>query len=146
MTKVRIEVEVRPTEDLSKVIKAVRNVVDIDDLNIINAGLPEYKILVKEVNSLTPLTKLHDILRRERILDAARSIFFKMSEGNQLVIKIHKQAAFAGRLSFVTDDSESPMGPIKIIVESSNIRKVIDWLAPKTSEGKPLWEHEMPED
>lgn len=146
MAKVRIEVEVRPTEDLNKVIKAIQNVVDIGELNVVKAGLPEYKILTKEVNSLAPLIKLHNMLRKERILDAARNIFFKMSKGNQLIIKIHKQAAYAGRLTFVTDDSESPMGPIKIVVESSDIRKVIDWLAPRTSEGKPLWEYDIPED
>jgi len=146
LVKVKIEVEVRPTEDIEKVIKAVKNVLDVKDLDVVKGGLPEFYILTKEFDSLRPLTKLHQVLRRERILDAARSIFFKMSRRNILVIKIHKQAAYAGRLTFVTEDAESPMGPINIYIESSDIRKVIDWLAPKTAEGRPLWESEMPEE
>ncbi|RLG86157.1 MAG: hypothetical protein DRO18_04790, partial [Thermoprotei archaeon] len=62
MVKVKIEVEVRPTEDIEKVIKAVKNVLDVEDLDVVKGGLPEFYILTKEFDSLRPLTKLHQVL------------------------------------------------------------------------------------
>ena len=66
--------------------------------------------------------------------------------GNTIVFKIHKQAAYVGKISFIDDDRESPLGAITFTIETSDPERLIDWLAPKTSMGKPLWEIEMPRD
>ncbi len=145
MPKIRVEVEIRPTEDPEKVKKALRNVFDPDRIRIEERG-NGYKILIAESYSYRSLLKLHDLIRRERILDAARSMLRKGVMGNMLVFKINKQAALQNHLSFVESDAESPLGPITFIIETENPYEVIDWLAPKTSRGRPLWEREMPKD
>ncbi|WP_228546751.1 hypothetical protein [Hyperthermus butylicus] len=43
-------------------------------------------------------------------------------------------------------DSEAPLGPITFIVEHSNPREVVDWLAPPTRMGRPIYEKPMPSD
>lgn len=143
MIKIRVETEVRPTEAVEKVRRAIFNVIDIHDLNTVDLGGGR-RLLVGESSDVRSLIRLHHLLRVERILDAARNIMFKSLLNNTIVLRIHKQSAFAGRVSFVTYDDESPLGPIFITITSDKIREVIDWLAPKTSKGKPLWEKEIP--
>lgn len=144
MTLVEVRVEVRPTEDLGKVEKAVLNIFQPEELKVVESG--GYKMIVARANSLKSLTKLHELLRRERILDSARKMLSRNADKNTLSFMLNKQAAFNGRVSFVTSESESPLGPIYVYVEHSNIREVIDWLAPKTEKGRPLWEKPMPGD
>jgi len=145
MVKIRVEVEVRPTEDLDKVRKALLNVFEPGKIEVIERDRG-YKLLVGKSNSYRSLLKIYELIRRERIMDAARSMLRKGVIGNMLIFKVNKQAAYQGKLSFVETDSESPMGAITFIIETDNPHEVIDWLAPRTSMGKPLWEREMPKD
>ena len=43
---------------------------------------------------------------------------------------LNKQAAFANVIALCDEDGLSPLGPIKIVLQSKNIRDVIDWLVP----------------
>lgn len=140
--KVVVEVEIRPTEDESKVLAALANFFDLGPLEFIDAG--RSKIAIGSSDSLASLAKLHRALRAERILDAARNALKKGVQGSTITFYLHKQAAYVGRLSFVDGDHESPLGAIKVTVTHDNPQEVIDWLAPPTSKGKPLWEREMP--
>ncbi|AFZ71160.1 hypothetical protein Calag_1456 [Caldisphaera lagunensis DSM 15908] len=142
--KIIVEAELRPTEDEEKVIKAINNVFTCENMEITDQG--DYKIIRCSSNSYKSLNKFHELLRRQAILDAARSYFFKRIKGNKLLILLHKQAAYSGKISFISWDEESPLGPIKIIIESKDINSVIDWLSPQTVRGKPLWERGPPKD
>ncbi|MEM0361422.1 MAG: RNA-binding domain-containing protein [Sulfolobales archaeon] len=144
MIEVRVEAEVKPTEDVEKVKKAILNLVDVSRLDLIDLG-GGYKLLVGMSNDVKSLVKLHRLLRVERILDTARSIMMKsLGNNNSIVLKFHKQSAYVGRISFITHDDESPLGPITLTITSDRVREIIDWLAPKTSKGKPLWEAPTP--
>jgi len=144
VVKIRVEVEIRPTEDEKKVKKAVLNVFEPEKINIINIG--ERRLLVAEANSYYSLLKLHELLRRERILDAARSYMIKGMAPGLLVFKLNKQAAYMGHVSFVDYDSEAPLGPITFIIETSRVSELVDWLAPPTRMGRPVKEYDMPKD
>jgi len=144
MVYVRVEAEVRPTEDVEKVKKAVLNVFEPDKLTVEDFG--DYKLVVAEAWNYHSLWKLHELLRRERILDAARSYMLRGIQGPTLTFKINKQVAFVGRLSFVDMDREAPLGPIVFTIETRNPREVVDWLAPPTRMGRPIYEREMPRD
>ncbi|MCD6488703.1 MAG: hypothetical protein J7K21_05715 [Desulfurococcales archaeon] len=141
---VRVEAEVRPTEDPEKVKKAVLNVFK----GVVNIVENQRGFLVISGESYTAesLRKVYELIRIQRIMDAARKSLRKGLTKDTLVFKLHKQAAYAGKLSFIDSDNESPLGPIVFYVESADIMRVIDWLAPKTNMGKPLWEIDMPKD
>ena len=141
--KIIVEAELRPTEDEEKVIKAINNVFTYENMEIMDQG--EYKVIRCYSNSYNSLRKFHDLLRKQAILDAARSYFLKRVRGNKLQILLHKQALYQGKVSFISWDEESPLGPIKITIESDNINEVIDWLSPQTVRGKPLWEKKIPD-
>jgi len=140
MIKVVVKAEVRVTEDISKVERAVRNV--FNPINILITEEDNKRFIVAEGEGLNCLQKLRSLLRNERILDAARSIFKKSIEGKTLKFHINKQIAHIGRLSFSAPEHESPLGPITFIITCSSPEKLVDWLAPPTSNGKPLYELE----
>ncbi|WP_338601868.1 RNA-binding domain-containing protein [Sulfolobus tengchongensis] len=144
MVKVMVVTEVRPSENLNKVLSAIMNFFDFDKMNIRKEGIID--ILVLESNTLKSLLKLHKALRNERILDSARKYLIRGIEGNTIAFMIHKQAAAVKVLSFVDSDKESPLGAIKFYIQYHNPKEVVDWLAPRTAHGVPLWENPIPPD
>ncbi|MEM0263470.1 MAG: RNA-binding domain-containing protein [Saccharolobus sp.] len=144
MTRIVVTSDVRPSEDLNKVLNSIANFFTYDKMDIRKEGI--IQILVLESSTLKSLLKLHRALRNERILDSARKYLFKGIEGNSINFMIHKQAAAIGVLSFVDSDNESPLGAINFYIQHSNPQLVIDWLAPKTSHGVPLWDNPIPSD
>ena len=140
--RVVVESEVRPTEDEAKVLKAVRAFFEPERVRFEEVG--DLKVIVAESGSLRSLVRLHRMLRASRILDSARSALRRGIQGDRIVFHLHKQAAYNGRISFVSGDHESPLGSIRFTIEHPRPGEVVDWLAPRTSRGRPLWEREMP--
>lgn len=140
--KIIVETEIRPTEDEERVKKAVLNLFNPSSIRIEDRG--RYKVLVAEAGEPEALQKLHLKLRAQRILDAARSMMMRWSSKDKVVFYIHKQAAFMDYITFCLPQGESPLGPIKVEIVEVDAKAVIDWLAPPTSKGKPLFEREAP--
>jgi len=74
------------------------------------------------------LERFRMILQRDRIRAAGRSQLFKGLEGNRIVTFLNKQVAHAGHISFSAPEGESPLGPIRLLIESDDPVQVIDWL------------------
>ncbi len=129
--KVYVEAEINPTESEEKVKHAIENIFG----NIQTKVQPIYKgaIITAEATEREALTKLYNLLRRERIRDAARAVLFEGLSGKTISFCLNKQVAFAGHVSFSREVAESPLGPIKVKIECENPRELIDWLAPKTA-------------
>ncbi|MDT7889350.1 MAG: RNA-binding domain-containing protein [Desulfurococcales archaeon] len=130
--KVRVEAEVRPTENIEKVRKAISNLFSLESYRV--ADLGSYKVIIGESSSIASLIKIREIIVREKIADTARRIMGKGAADRYISFKVNKQAAYAGKLSFVEDDRESSMGPINVFIEAKDAKKLIDWLAPNTPE------------
>ncbi len=128
---VYVEVEINPTESEDKVKQAFENI--FGSITIQIKPLHKGKLLVAEAKGLEALTKLYNLLRRERIRDAARRALFKGIDGKTINFCLNKQVAFVGHVSFSEEVAESPLGPIKVKIESENPRELIDWLTQKTS-------------
>jgi len=134
--KVLVEVELKPTEDESRVREAVINLTGSDDFRRISKGKRTY--LIQEGDDRL-LSRLRSLLRRERILDAARKYLLRGTEyGTTINFCLNKQAAFAGHASFCAREGESPMGPICFSVVTNDPNRLIDWLATKTIGGIPV--------
>jgi predicted RNA binding protein with dsRBD fold (UPF0201 family) len=128
---VRMETEINPTEAEEKVKMAVANIFG----NIPTLTKPSYKgsILTAEAKGQEALVRLRNLLRMDRVRDAARKVLFAGIRGKTISFCLNKQVAFAGHVSFSEEVAESPLGPMKIIIECENPRQLIDWLAPRTS-------------
>ena len=145
MGRVTVAVDLYPTEDEDKVRRAVENIFEPSEWRV--EELPDgMRRLIAESPSLSGLNRLRDKLRRQKTLDAARYMMRRFSTQDRLIFYLHKQAAYVGFAVFCLPEGESPLGPIEVVVESQDPKKVLDWLAPPTSEGKPKYEVSMPED
>jgi hypothetical protein len=129
--KTHIEAEVNPTEDKEKVKRAVENMFTIAEVEVKQNAKGSQ--LIAKVEGMEGLTKLYNLLRRERIRDAARGVLFKGLNENTITFYLNKQAAYAGHVSFCQPTGESPLGPIKVRITCDKPKELIDWLAPKTA-------------
>lgn len=113
---------VNPTEDRDKIIKAISNVFDYDELIISE----DIITVTGDISSLFPFK---ESLEKRQIRDAARKILQKGLNQQSPVIqfKINKQAAFAGRINLV-DNELSPLGEIEIKIKTDNPEEFIGWL------------------
>ncbi len=140
MLRIRVSVEVRPTEDPSKVKAALLNVFTPERLDEVEES---YGLrLIGHSSSLDSLEKLRELLRRERILDAAHRVIKAGMREGFLTFHLNKQAAYMGRVSF-SDPGESPLGAITFEIWCDDARGMLNWLAPKTVGGQ-VREHERP--
>ncbi len=131
--KIRIVVEKNPTEDPDKVKQAVENIFSTAEFETkpCDNGNP----LIANAKGKEGLTKLYNLLRRERIRDAARGVLFKGLKGHFITFYLNKQVAYAGHVSFCQPVAESPLGPIKVQLTCDNPKELIEWLAPRTARG-----------
>lgn len=125
-----VEVEINPTENEDNVKAAVNNVLDLASITI----KPSIKgsTLTAVAKGQDSLFKLRNMLRNDRIRDASRRLLFKSIRGTMISFYLNKQVAFSGHVSFSEETSESPLGPIRINIETDNPEQLIDWLAEKT--------------
>ncbi len=126
-----VKVEVNPTEDSAKVKQAVGNI--FGNLELEEKPQRRGILLIGQTTNMENLSKFGNLLRRERIRDAARGVLFKGLKGDTITFYLNKQVAYAGHASFSEPTAESPLGPIRIQIKSNNPVKLIDWLAPRTA-------------
>lgn len=129
--EVFVEVDVNPTEDVDKVKVAVQKVLGNISLELIGEG--DYRKLIGRASGQEALTYFYEKLRRERILDAARTVLLKGVQGNRIVFYLNKQVAYAGHISFSQPYGESPLGPIRVEILCENPQDLINWLTPRTT-------------
>jgi predicted RNA binding protein with dsRBD fold (UPF0201 family) len=75
---------------------------------------------------VTSLHTINQLLRKHYIIDAARAHLLSRIFENKLEFMLNKQAAFCGRVNFT--DGESPLGPIKVCIETENPKEIVQYL------------------
>jgi predicted RNA binding protein with dsRBD fold (UPF0201 family) len=128
--EVFVEAEVNPTEDEEKIKAAVNNVLGGASFTVKPAQ--RGSILAAHASGQDSLIKLRNLLRNDRIRDAARKLLLKKIRGNTIRFYLNKQVAFAGHVSFSEETAESPLGPIHFTIETDNPAQLVEWLAEKT--------------
>lgn len=124
--RIRVEAEVYPTESREKVIKAVKNIFPSIELSCEAVG--EIEVVHGDVQDMSALENLKNMLKARRIRAAARSILKQSVKEGRLVFYMNKQAAYAGHASFTEPFVESPLPPIKVEIEAEDLDNVIEWL------------------
>jgi len=128
---IHVEAEINPTEDLEKVKRAVENIFGSLEFEV--KPRRRGSVLIAKAKGINGLTKLYNLLRRERIRDAARGVLFDGLSEKSIAFYLNKQVAYVGHISFSKPVAESPLGPIKVQIHCDNPRELIEWLAPKTA-------------
>ncbi|ASJ00764.1 RNA-binding domain-containing protein [Thermococcus gorgonarius] len=132
--EVEVEAYVYPTEDIEKVKRAMLNLIPDLEFEAFDKG-DDYIILTGKTKSKKALNRLYELFRGQAILDTARSFLEEGYFGEEIIIKVNKQAAYAGVVNF---NEESPLGPITIIIRTKDPKRLMKWLAPRTKDGVPI--------
>jgi predicted RNA binding protein with dsRBD fold (UPF0201 family) len=80
------------------------------------------------------------MLRDQEILDTARSVILQGQAGKTIQFRLNKQAAFMGKVNFPPE--EEPLGSIHVQITGGDL--MVDWLAPRTENGIPVEEIDLP--
>jgi len=129
--KLEVEAYLYPTENIEKVKSAINNI--FKDLNYEIKDIENnVQLIIGKAISLETLEKFRDLLKQDRIRDAARATMIRSKSDDSMVFYLNKQVAFVSHISFSMPEGESPLGPIKIRIRSKKLDSLIDWLAPKT--------------
>ncbi|MCC7558961.1 MAG: hypothetical protein KO318_00820 [Methanobacterium sp.] len=120
--KIIITAPINPTEDLDKIIEALSNIFDYDDIIISEES-------VTVTGNVSCLLPLKEFLEKRQIRDTARMMILKgWNEKSETInIKLSKQAAFAGLVNLVDDDL-SPLGEIEVEIHTEDVEEFVDWL------------------
>lgn len=127
---VRVEAEVNPTENSEKVKRAITNIISNPTFEMASKGYID--ILTAKGEGKDALSLFHYLLRKEMILDSARSILLKGIDGNCIRFYLNKQVAFVNKISFCKPFVESPLGSLKVEIICGDPIEIINWLSPKT--------------
>ena len=113
---------INPSEDPKKVEQSITNIlVDVD-----------IKIKKESVHvtstSLESLQKIYEAINSHQSKNAYRRQLNQNMSNESSWFYLNKQAAFVDSVALCSESEESPLGPIKIVLNSKNIQTVIEWL------------------
>ena len=130
--EVTVYSSVWPTERVEKVVSAIENIFPGLIMDIRSDRIDAY-------NGPDALKVFYELLRKQQILDTARSVMLRGRSGNSFQFQLNKQAAFMGIVSF--PPMEEPLGSLHVQIIGDE--RVIEWLAPVTENGVPIKEIEL---
>ena len=120
--KISVYCDINESEDVNKVKTAISNI-----LTDINETIDDSSFVANSSN-YESLTKIYEAMRTRKTKTAYRRHLMRNMTEDSTWFYLNKQAAFANAIVLCDDESESPLGPIKIVLHSKNIEDVIDWL------------------
>jgi uncharacterized protein len=123
--ELKIEAPVNPSEHSEKVISAITNIFD--------QCSPELKygsLIAARCMGARYLTTVYDQSRARSAMGVLRRMLTDNRISNTTWFMLNKQAAIAGIVVVIEDESESPLGPIRVTIVCDELDKLIDWLSP----------------
>ncbi len=121
--RVSLEASVSPSEDPGKVAQALEN------LLFGEGALSEGGLMVKLVSDRADsLGKIREQFRDRHVRGAARRLLVSGIDGGSTTLMLNRQAAAAGVVALCSSPDQSPLGPIRLTIESKKLSLVIDWL------------------
>ncbi len=127
----KISATISASEDPSKVIRALKNVVGGLELSSL---VEKNSMAILRYEGDNALQSFFHKIRDRKIISAARRLLLENLDGERTQIMLNRQAAFVENIVLCEEEAESPLGPIFLEIGSPEILRVIDWLAPDVSE------------
>ena len=120
--KIEMLCPVNPSEDPNKIKLAIANVFPYSIIKNENFSINAQS---KELRSFEKIYETIHVNQSQRIY--SRNLENNL-ENNVTWFFLNKQAAFVEKIIICDEAEESPLGPIKVTITSSNIDGIIDWL------------------
>ncbi len=120
--KIEMLCPVNPSEDPKKIQKAISNIFPYSTLKTENSSISS------QSKDLKSLEKIYETIQSKQSQKTYRRNLEKNLEGDTSWFYLNKQAAFVEKIAICEKSDESPLGPIKVILTSSYIDRIIDWI------------------
>ncbi|MDY0293057.1 MAG: RNA-binding domain-containing protein [Candidatus Methanomethylophilaceae archaeon] len=127
MPKVMISCPVYPSEDPDKVSAAILRIFPDAVLEASEKGLH---------GTCESLGEFSRMIRRQKILDTARSVLLRGTSSDRIVFYLNKQVATVGKVSFT--EERTILGSIRVTVENPEPSVLVDSVAPFTVDGQEV--------
>lgn len=121
--KIEIVCPVNLSEDPDKVIQAISNIFPHSNIKNENFSIKA------QSNELRSLEKIYESIVSTQSQKSYTRNLENNLERNSTWFFLNKQAAFVDQIAICDEAEESPLGPIKVILNSSNIDGIIDWIS-----------------
>ena len=111
-----------PSEDPDKVRTCISNIFPYSSIKTENLSITAQS---KELRSFE---KIYETIHSKKSQNTYRHYLEKNLDNDTTWFYLNKQAAFAEKIAICEEAEESPLGPIKVLLSSSNIDGIIDWI------------------
>jgi len=120
--KIEMFCTINPSESIEKIEQAISN---IFPYSIINNNTFSISAQSKELRSFE---KIYQFIHNNNLQkNYLRSLEDNLQDDTTWFY-LNKQAAFVEQIAICEESDESPLGPIKVVLTSSNIDAIIDWI------------------
>ena len=120
--EIQVFCEINPSEDPSKVKTAILNI--FPDLEISISA----ELLIGKSNDIGTLSNISESIHTKNTKNTYQRILKKNSNENSTWFYLNKQAAFVSTVALCSESNESPLGPIKVVLEGKDIENIIQSL------------------
>ena len=120
--EIQVFCEINPSEDPSKVKTAILNI--FPDLEISISD----ELLIGKSNDIGTLSNISESIHTKNTKNTYQRILKKNSNENSTWFYLNKQAAFVSTVALCSESNESPLGPIKVVLEGKDIENIIQSL------------------
>jgi predicted RNA binding protein with dsRBD fold (UPF0201 family) len=120
--KIEAYCSINPSEDPTKVKQAITNILFDVDIEINKESLKATS------TNLESLEKIYESIHSHRSKNAYRRQLNQNLRDDSSWFYLNKQAAFVNTIALCSESEDSPLGPIKIVLNSKNIDTIIEWL------------------
>jgi len=120
--KIEMFCTVNPSESIEKIEKVISN---IFPYSIINNNNLSINAKSKELRSFE---KIYQFIHNNKLQKIYLRSLEDHLQDDTTWFYLNKQAAFVEQIAICEESDESPLGPIKVSITSSNIDAIIDWI------------------
>ena len=120
--KIEMFCTVNPSESIEKIEKAISNIFPYSIINNSNLTIHAQS---KELRSFE---KIYQFIHNNKLQKNYLRSLEDHLQDDTTWFYLNKQAAFVEQIAICEESDESPLGPIKVTITSSNIDAIIDWL------------------
>ena len=120
--KIEMLCTINPSESIEKLEQTISNIFPYSVINNNNFSISANS---KELRSFE---KIYQFIHNNKLQKNFLRSLDNNLKNDSTWFYLNKQAAFVEQIAICEEFDESPLGPIKVTLTSSNIDRIIDWM------------------
>ena len=120
--KIEMFSNLNPSEDEEKVRISILNIFPYSKLTLKNSSFKA------ESTDISSLEKIYETIHSKQSQKAYKRNLENNLDNNSTWFYLNKQAAFVNKVVICDELDESPLGPIRVMLASKRIDRLIEWM------------------